>query len=109
MTPESSGAGGPVPWSIERQSPGVLLIQRGGWLMRLSGTRSGKRMTPRPEYVRPHQREAGAGFGLADRYVVVPGYGSPEDTADTVGWAGQVEGAVFGDSKEPLPAAGRGQ
>jgi hypothetical protein len=45
----------------------------------------------------PHHREAAAKHGLADRYVVVPAYGSPEDAADPLRWARLVEQAVFGD------------
>jgi hypothetical protein len=33
----------------------------------------------------PHHREAAMKHGLADRYVVVPAYGGPEDAADPVG------------------------
>jgi hypothetical protein len=42
----------------------------------------------------PHHREAAASHGLADRYVVVPAYGSPEDVADPLGWVRQVERAA---------------
>lgn len=42
----------------------------------------------------PHHREAAANHGLADRYVVVPVYGGPEDTADPLRWVRLVEGAV---------------
>jgi hypothetical protein len=34
--------------------------------------------------------------GLADRYIVVPAYGSPEDTADPLAWVRLVERAVVG-------------
>jgi hypothetical protein len=42
----------------------------------------------------PHHRETAAQRGLADRYLVVPAYGSPEDEADPLAWARSVEGAV---------------
>jgi hypothetical protein len=43
----------------------------------------------------PHHREAAARHGLADRYVVVPAYGSPADTADPLAWVRLVEQAAF--------------
>jgi hypothetical protein len=42
----------------------------------------------------PHHREAAARHGLADRYVVVPVYGGPEDAADPLAWVRLVEQAV---------------
>src|SRR5262249_526374 len=42
----------------------------------------------------PHHREAAAKHGLADCYVVVPGYGGPEGRADPVAGVRQVERAV---------------
>jgi hypothetical protein len=42
----------------------------------------------------PHHREAAAKHGLADRYVVVPVYGGPEDAADPLGWVRLVERAA---------------
>lgn len=42
----------------------------------------------------PHHREAAAKHGLADRYVVVPVYGGPEDAADPLKWVRLVERAV---------------
>jgi hypothetical protein len=42
----------------------------------------------------PHHREAMAKHGLADRYVVVPIYGGPEDGADPLAWVRLVERAV---------------
>ena len=42
----------------------------------------------------PHHREAAARHGLADRYLVVPAYGSPEDVADPLAWVRQVEQAA---------------
>jgi hypothetical protein len=42
----------------------------------------------------PHHREAAARHGLEAAYLVVPAYGSPEDTADPLGWVRQVEAAV---------------
>ena len=44
----------------------------------------------------PHHREAAARHGLADRYVVVPVYGSPEDVADPLGWVWLVEQVTAG-------------
>lgn len=49
----------------------------------------------------PHHREAAQKHGLADRYIVVPGYGSPEDTADPSAWASLVKKAVFGSTGGP--------
>lgn len=48
----------------------------------------------------PHHREAAARHGLADRYVVVPVYGGPEDVADPLAWVRLVERAV-----RPIPDA----
>jgi hypothetical protein len=42
----------------------------------------------------PHHREVAATQGLADRYVVVPVYGGPEDTADPRAWVRLVERAA---------------
>ena len=42
----------------------------------------------------PHHREAAEKHGLADCYVVVPVYGSPEDLADPLAWVQLVERAV---------------
>jgi hypothetical protein len=42
----------------------------------------------------PHHREAAARHGLADRYVVVPVYGGPEDAADPLAWVRLVEQAA---------------
>jgi hypothetical protein len=42
----------------------------------------------------PHHRQAAMKYGLADRYVLVPAYGSPADTADLLGWVRQVEAVV---------------
>jgi hypothetical protein len=42
----------------------------------------------------PHHRDAAVEHGLADRYVVVPIYGSPEDAADPLAWARMVEQAA---------------
>jgi hypothetical protein len=39
----------------------------------------------------PHHREAAAKHGLADRYLVVPVYGSPEDTASPLEWVRLIE------------------
>lgn len=55
----------------------------------------------------PHHREAAEKRGLADHYVVVPGYGGPEDAADPLAWARLVEQAVGLDTPEeraPQPA-----
>jgi hypothetical protein len=45
----------------------------------------------------PHHREAAARHGVADRYVVVPIYGSPKDAADPLAWVRLVEQAVEGE------------
>jgi hypothetical protein len=43
----------------------------------------------------PHHRDAALKHGLgAEAYIVIPGYGSPEDSADPLAWARQVEAAV---------------
>jgi hypothetical protein len=42
----------------------------------------------------PHHRDAAAKDGLADRYVVVPVYGGPEDAADPLAWVRLVERAT---------------
>src|SRR5262245_4258116 len=42
----------------------------------------------------PHHREAASSHGLAERYVVVPVYGGPEDAADPLAWVRLVERAV---------------
>jgi hypothetical protein len=42
----------------------------------------------------PHHRAAAEKHGLADHYVVVPIYGSPEDVADPLAWVRLVEQAV---------------
>lgn len=42
----------------------------------------------------PHHREAGTVHGLADRYLTVPIYGSPEDVADPLAWVRMVERAT---------------
>lgn len=42
----------------------------------------------------PHHRAAATKYGLADRYVVVPIYGGPEDAANPLGWVQLVEQAV---------------
>jgi hypothetical protein len=46
----------------------------------------------------PHHRENAERFGLAAAYVVVPAYGSPEDTADPLAWVRLVEAAVGPDA-----------
>ena len=51
----------------------------------------------------PHYREAAEKHGLADRYVVVPIYGSPEDAADPLAWVRLVDqaiGRLFGSPGE---------
>jgi hypothetical protein len=48
----------------------------------------------------PHHREAAARHGMADRYVVVPMYGSPEDAADPMAWVRLVEQAVGSKGEE---------
>jgi hypothetical protein len=42
----------------------------------------------------PHHRDNAAKQGLADRYILVPGYGSPENADDPLRWARLVERAV---------------
>jgi hypothetical protein len=46
----------------------------------------------------PHHREAAQKHGLADRYVVVPIYGGPEDVADPLAWIRLVEQATALDA-----------
>jgi hypothetical protein len=41
-----------------------------------------------------HHRAAAEKHGLADRYIVVPMYGSPENVADPMEWARLVKRAV---------------
>jgi NLI interacting factor-like phosphatase len=41
----------------------------------------------------PHHRETAAKHGLADRYLIVPAYGGPEDAADPLAWVRLVERA----------------
>jgi hypothetical protein len=48
----------------------------------------------------PHHREVAERSGLEAAYIVVPAYGSPEDTADPLGWVRLVESAV---RQEVLP------
>jgi FMN phosphatase YigB (HAD superfamily) len=42
----------------------------------------------------PHNRVAAQREGIEERYVVVPVYGSPEDSADPLAWVRQVEAAL---------------
>jgi hypothetical protein len=42
----------------------------------------------------PHHREAARKHRLAHRYIVIPGYGSPEDVADPLRWVRQVEQSI---------------
>lgn len=42
----------------------------------------------------PHHMETATEHGLADRYVVVPVYGGPVDTADPLAWVRLVERAI---------------
>lgn len=42
----------------------------------------------------PHHRDAADKYGLRDRYIIVPAYGSPADAADPLAWVRQVEQAV---------------
>jgi hypothetical protein len=51
----------------------------------------------------PHHREAAESLGLGEAYIVVPAYGSPEDTADPLSWIRLVEFAVTQDD-EPTAA-----
>lgn len=39
----------------------------------------------------PHHRQAAEEFGLAASYIVVPAYGSPEDTSDPLNWVRRIE------------------
>jgi hypothetical protein len=48
----------------------------------------------------PHHREGGSKHGLADRYVVVPIYGGPDDAADPLAWVRLVERAAGLDGVE---------
>jgi hypothetical protein len=43
----------------------------------------------------PHHRQEAARHGLASAYIVVPGFGSPDDVADPTAWVRLVEEAVF--------------
>jgi hypothetical protein len=52
----------------------------------------------------PHHRDAANKFGLGAAYIVVPAYGSPEDTANPLGWVRLVESAV---SEHAEPGAAR--
>ncbi len=42
----------------------------------------------------PHHQEAADEFGLKKSYILVPAYGSPEDTSDPLAWVRIVEAAV---------------
>jgi FMN phosphatase YigB (HAD superfamily) len=42
----------------------------------------------------PHHVQAAEQVGLASSYILVPAYGSPEDTCDPLAWARLVESAV---------------
>ena len=44
----------------------------------------------------PHHRGAARKHGLEAAYIVVPAYGSPEDTLDPLGWKAQVERTLQG-------------
>ena len=48
----------------------------------------------------PHHSQAAAEFGLAARYIVVPAYGSPEDTTDPLAWVRLVESAFAARQNE---------
>jgi hypothetical protein len=48
----------------------------------------------------PHHRQAAEKYGLAGHYIVVPGYGGPEDVADPLAWAHLVEQVLTGDKAE---------
>jgi hypothetical protein len=43
----------------------------------------------------PYHREAAARHGLADRYIIVPAYGSPEDQREPLLWAQRVENVLL--------------
>lgn len=42
----------------------------------------------------PHHRAEAERLGLGSAYILVPAYGSPEDTADPAGWVRLIEAAV---------------
>jgi FMN phosphatase YigB (HAD superfamily) len=46
----------------------------------------------------PHHREAAAQAGIADRYLVIPAYGSPEDGPDPLAWAQLITATVYPQS-----------
>jgi FMN phosphatase YigB (HAD superfamily) len=46
----------------------------------------------------PQHREAARAFGLESAYIVVPQYGSPEDTADPLRWV-RLVGAGVGEGR----------
>jgi hypothetical protein len=48
----------------------------------------------------PNHLQVAERFGLASRYIVVPAYGSPEDTADPLAWVRLVEAAVSGQAEQ---------
>ena len=52
----------------------------------------------------PHHRQAAERLGLGAAYIVVPAYGSPEDTADPLGWVRLIEFAVRQDPEPGSPA-----
>jgi hypothetical protein len=43
----------------------------------------------------PHHAQEGARHGIVSGYIVVPGYGSPEDVVDPAAWVRLVEQAVL--------------
>ena len=46
----------------------------------------------------PQHREAARAFGLESAYIVIPQYGSPEDTADPLRWVRLVE-TIVGEAR----------
>jgi hypothetical protein len=42
----------------------------------------------------PHHREAAARAGIADRYLLIPAYGSPEDGPDPLAWTRLITATV---------------
>jgi hypothetical protein len=52
----------------------------------------------------PYHREIAERFGLGAAYIVVPAYGSPEDSADPLGWVRLVESALSQEAARTSPA-----
>jgi hypothetical protein len=56
----------------------------------------------------PHHRETALKFGLAGRYITVPVYGSPEDTADPLRWVREIERALSCITAQAASSATKG-